>query len=224
MIEINLLPGAARKSRRPGLSLSLPSGDLLGSVDRYVLFAVAAWVLTLGVVAFLYFGVTGQQEEVDLAIEQAVQDSARFATLIETSDRLQARQDTVAQKLRVIQEIDAGRYVWPHIMDEVSRALPEFTWLTALVNVNMGGQPVFQLEGRSGNTFAVTQFMEDLEASPFIRNVALITMQQERLGENQVVNSFVLEASYEDPPPEFLETVPLFETGSETSNGQPASE
>ena len=28
--------------------------------------------------------------------------------------------------------IDEDRYIWPHILDEVSRALPPYTWITVL--------------------------------------------------------------------------------------------
>jgi hypothetical protein len=59
--------------------------------------------------------------------------------------------------------------------------------------------------------------MTNLEASPFLRGVDLISTDQVvdgSTGSNRVVNNFVLEFLYETPPSELLETVPLFDPGS----------
>jgi Tfp pilus assembly protein PilN len=38
----------------------------------------------------------------------------------------------VRRQLAVIAEIDSSRYAWAHVLDEVSRALPAYTWLTSV--------------------------------------------------------------------------------------------
>ena len=94
--------------------------------------------------------------------------------------------------------------------------LPEYTWLQELLQVSPGEPLIFRVVGQAGNNFAVTQFMENLEASLFIRNVELVSTEQEVLatgGINRIVSRFELEAEYERPPPELLETVPLFAAG-----------
>ncbi len=213
MIEINLLPGATRKKRRKrgaGISLSLPSVEKLPEFDRWILFIVASWIVAPALLGWLYFGVTGEKEDLTERIEQAVTDSMRYARLIEANQALEARRDTILDKLQIIQEIDTQRYVWAHVMDEISRVLPDYTWLTSLAQTTGGAEPTFLIEGRTGNFFALTRFMDDLEASPFIRGVRLTTTQQESL-EGRIVNQFVLQASYQEPPGEFIETVPLLE-------------
>ena len=89
---------------------------------------------------------------------------------------------------QIIQEIDGARYVWPHIMDEIARNLPEYTWLTELLQVSLGDELQFRLVGRAGNNFALTQFMENLEASLFIRGVRLLSTDQiiDEVGETGV--------------------------------------
>ena len=223
MIEINLLPGGKRKKkRRLGATPSFRLPGSLADFDMLSAFAVAAWIVGPLLIAWLFFSVRGETHDVEVALEQAVADSARYASIIETQAALRARQDTIAQKLTLIQEIDAGRYVWPHIMDEVSRALPPFTWLEAIDQVRTGSTVRFQVEGRTGSLPALTRFMDALEASPFLRNIELVTSEQARLGEdpNEVVNNFVLTGSYERPPIEMLETVPLFEQPADTMAGE----
>jgi Tfp pilus assembly protein PilN len=35
-------------------------------------------------------------------------------------------------QLNIIRAIDEDRYIWPHVMEEVSRALPIYTWLRSV--------------------------------------------------------------------------------------------
>ena len=65
----------------------------------------------------------------------------------------------------------------------------------------MGQDLRFRIAGRTGNNFALTRLMRNLEESAFIRNVTLIGAQQVTEGD-RVLSEFSLEASYETPPPE----------------------
>lgn len=216
MIEVNLLPGGKKRAvRRPTLSLKLPKVEAVPR-DPWVLGSTAVVILALAASAYLYLTTTNRREELAVSIEAAVADSARYSDLIQQNDALIARRDSIAQRVGIIQEIDGDRYVWPHIMDEVARALPDYTWLLEILQVSPGEPLTFRVVGQAGNNFAVTQFMENLEASLFIRNVDLISTEQEVVasgGISRIVNHFELEAEYERPPPELLETVPLFAPG-----------
>ena len=224
MIEVNLLPGG-KSNQRGGFSLKLPGfgkkprdkrPGAAAPRDKWVMAATLIGVLAAGTIGWLYRGTSTRTEELTLAIEDAVRDSTRFADLIAQTEGLRARRDSIGQKVQIIQEIDGERYVWPHVLDEVARALPEYTWLTALLQVEKGESLIFRLEGRAGNNFALTRFMENLESSPFIRDVRLVTTEQieEASGEGtqRQVHQFQLDASYESPPTELIETVPLFAT------------
>jgi Tfp pilus assembly protein PilN len=171
---------------------------------------IGAWVLGIGAGGWLFLDAADRRQELDLAVEQAVQDSARYSIIIKKLDGLRARQDTITEKLTLIQEIDAGRYIWPHLVDEVSRALPDYTWLTRIMATGEdGGQASFQITGRTGNTFALTRFLKDLESSPFIRGVQLTGTEIVRDASERMVYQFVLTARYEEPPEELITTVPL---------------
>ncbi|HEX6940228.1 MAG TPA: PilN domain-containing protein [Longimicrobiales bacterium] len=212
MIEVNLLPGASKRSARksprgPGLFARL--GKVEG-LDRWTALIVGGWIIGPGLIIWMFLSSSSRIDELSREVERAVQDSTRYAKLIAAQERLIARRDSIRQKLAIIEEIDRGRYVWAHIMDEVARALPDYTWLLRLQQV--AGEdlaPEFQITGRAGNTFALTRFMTDLEASPFIRSVRLATTQQVQDARGNVMQEFILVASYETPPPELIETVPV---------------
>jgi Tfp pilus assembly protein PilN len=181
--------------------------------DRWLLAVVAVAVITLGTAAWLWLGLSTDRGAVQESLAQAVQDSARYADLIAQTTELESRRDSILRRVSVIEEIDRDRMVWPHILDEVARALPEYTWLREITTIATS-PVVFQLNGRAGNTRAITLFMEQLQASPFVRSVRLITTQavveNQNTPQQQVVQAFELEVEYEPVPLEDLETVPLF--------------
>ena len=139
----------------------------------------------------------------------------------------------VAQ-VNLIKSFDDKRFVWPHIMDEVSRALPPYTWVTSMVQTNTittaqqpsgpppkggkSGPPAvdstsvprvqFKLIGNTVDIQALTRFMKVLEASPFIENVQL-ERSSIILVDGKEVTEFALSAAYQTPDPSSIKTVPV---------------
>ena len=68
-----------------------------------------------------------------------------------------------------------------------------------------------RIAGRAGTPFAITTFMRGIEASPFLRAVQLERTEQAPSEEDpdEIVYVFELLVTYEQPPIEELETVPL---------------
>ena len=233
MIEINLLPGAARKAKRRGAGFSLAGviGDVRSSIkDPFLIAAVASIVLAGGAVAGLYFTQTSTAASLTAREEQAVADSARFATVLRQRRQAEAKRDSVQSQLEVIRTIDSDRFVWPHVMDEVSRALPPYTWLKSLATSTpqsppQGAAPAaqgdsakaaapelemvrFRLVGNTVDIQALTRFMKLLEASPFIQNVQLARSEM-ALVDGKEVTEFTLEAQYERPDSSAILTAPV---------------
>jgi Tfp pilus assembly protein PilN len=195
------------------------------SLDRWV---VGSTLVAVGVVAgagYLYLDTGERKADLELDIQELEAQSANYADQIAKNDSLFELQYSLDQRVGIILEIDEDRYTWAHILDEVARALPEYTWLTQMIEVSSEDQLGFQIEGRSGNIFALTNFMTNLEASLFIREVTLVSAEQivEPVGlTNRALSRFMLEAYFERPPMEVLETVPLFDTSSAAPDVPPS--
>ncbi len=222
MIEVNLLPGGKKRSSKGrGFSFALPKfgGGGAPAMDPYILGAVAAGVVSVGLMVWLTLGVRSQKQDLQVQVTDAQHDSIRFADVIKRTNELRARRDSIARRVSIIQNIDENRYVWPHVMDEISRALPDYTWLTGVTQVSSDPNLQIRISGTSGSNFAITHFMRQLEASPFFTDVRLERSEQTMEKGNNLVYAFALTATYQSPPIDQLQTVPLF---NDQTGGTPA--
>lgn len=216
MIEINLLPGSVKKTKRRGTALSAgPLANLkMPQVDKPVAIAIGMWAVGLSLMAYLHLSSSGRLEQLTQDVAKARADSTRHALALETTIMLQGTMDTVARKVEVVQELDAGRYNWAHILDEIASNLPNYAWLINITFAESSDPkvPAFRITGRGGNAFALPAFIRALENSPFIMNVSLNS--SDAVVENdKTLHQFIIDGSFEQPPIDMIQTVPLIGPG-----------
>lgn len=225
MIEINLLPGARRK-KRSSSSASLNLGAVFGALasrlkDPWLAIAVVGVVIGLASSGAMY--VLQGREAAALEEQQrvAVQDSTRYAAVLAQRSAAESQRDSILRQIAVISAIDSDRFIWPHVMDELSAALPTYTWLRS-VSQTSASAPVSPEAAAAGETprlglrliaytvdiQAVTIFMKNLEASPFLENVTLGVSEQ-AVTDGKEVTQFTLDMQYSKPDGSAIRTVPL---------------
>ena len=223
MIEINLLPGQKRK-RRPGAGFSMPDfGQLAKSIkDPLLIGAVMSWVVAGALIGSIWLTETQKLDALEPELRQARSDARQFTLLIGEKRNMERLRDSLVDELQAIRAIDADRYVWPHIMEEVSRALPAFTWLVNLDHVaaapvvladgeTLGAAPVrFSIEGRTSDIRAYTRFVRQLGESPWLRDVVLGPTQTV-MEEERPMTSFQIQGTYQAADSAFIRTQPVTE-------------
>lgn len=214
MIEVNLLPdqqesGARRRIRRP--SVSSPFNRLSLGGDPWLTGLLAALVIVPALVLTLWLVQRAEARGLEARLADATADSARLADLRAVSDSLTERRQLVQDRMALIERLDRDRYIWPRIMDEVSRALPELAWLTNLRQMSQAPEVNFQIQGLAGNPLVITDFVRGLEASPYIAEVRILGSQQQEI-EGLAVQAFTLVARFYQPP-ELERTVPIVQAG-----------
>jgi Tfp pilus assembly protein PilN len=133
MLEINLLPGTKKPRSAGGFPFAASFAAIGSGVrDPWLLAATASVVASVAVVGLLFSSQSARATELEVRTENAVRDSTRYATVLAARRTLTAERDSVMRQLQIIRTIDENRYNWAHILDEVSRALPAYTWLTVL--------------------------------------------------------------------------------------------
>ena len=214
MLEVDLLRGGTKpQDRRP--RLALPQTAVAGlSPDPWTIGSGLMILASLSLALYFVISVRGREASLDKSLHAALADSVRSAALIEKMQTLEARRDSIAARVATIREIDARRYLWPRIMDEVARVLPGEAWLTSLGQVASDNDGIrFQVEGVTRGNVSLTRFWNGMESSPFIRGVQLVSTENVAAGSDDGRSGdlyhFVLRAGPEDPPPAMLDLVPF---------------
>jgi Tfp pilus assembly protein PilN len=143
MIEINLLPGDANKKKRAkatsgsGLKLQFHPGQWFAGLaakitDKYMLGAVGAAGASGALIVLLFISQTARAALLDARETKAVKDSAQYSAVLTAKARAEATRDSLYQQIAIIKSIDDSRYLWSHLMYEISNALPQYTWLTEI--------------------------------------------------------------------------------------------
>jgi Tfp pilus assembly protein PilN len=233
MININLRPGKRRK--RAGASFNFKG--VLDSVrdfstkvkDPLLLGAVAGWVCVLGFLGFVYLNNVRQLYSLEPRLEQARSENKRFKTFLADKRRQEKIRDSLLAQITVIRNVDGDRYIWPHLLDEVTKALPAYTWLVDLGSAAPAAaapvaaapagtaadsaapvQPelAFTLNGRTIDIQAYTRFLRQLEASPWIHNVTPVSAQTV-VEQERPVTAFSIRASYHPADSAYIRTAPF---------------
>jgi len=145
MIQVNLLPGSASKSRDRDFNLSgMISGAAANITDKFFVSAVSSAALSVLAVGFLFMGQASRERTLTEREAKAVQDSARYKIVLEAKAKAEATRDSLYQQVAIIKSIDDSRYLWPHLLEEISNALPQYTWLTTVTQTSAPPSSAFQ--------------------------------------------------------------------------------
>jgi Tfp pilus assembly protein PilN len=239
MITVNLRPGQKRK--RGGNSLK-GLMDKLGGLreltakvkDPLLMAAVGAWVVVVAGLGLVYLNNIRQLYVLEPRMEQARSENRRFKAFLADKRRQEKIRDSLLAQITVIRQVDGDRYVWPHLLDEITKALPAYTWLVdlgvssptnaaraAAQPAPKAGQPtakpdsvvvqpavMFQINGRTIDIQAYTRFLRQLEASPWITDVTPVSAQTV-VEKERPVTAFVIRASYNRADSAYIRTAPF---------------
>ena len=147
MIEINLLPGDGKKKRRATSTATKFEFNLKppawlasltqGITDKYMLGAIGTAIASGLLIALMFISQTARATMLEARETQAVKDSAQYGTLLNAKAKAEATRDSLYQQIAIIKSIDDSRYLWSHLMFEISNALPQYTWLTEVTQTSL---------------------------------------------------------------------------------------
>ncbi|HMA54653.1 MAG TPA: PilN domain-containing protein [Acidobacteriota bacterium] len=185
MIRINLLKPESKELKEATTSPSAPKVKTSNPGNLVFL------LLVIGLGAFYFF----QQKSFDrenALLAKARQEKSQLqyveAKLLEQS---QAR-EALDKKITLIESLNAQRDLAPRLMDEMSRRLPEWVWLTDIIYDAKG----IQIRGRALSNNLVADYIAALEASPQLMNVNLVSSTQKTTKADEYLE-FALRAAVE---------------------------
>jgi Tfp pilus assembly protein PilN len=234
MITVNLRPGLKRKRAGSPFAGVLAGAKAFGAKvkDPALIVAVVAWVGVGGWLGYTWLANTTELRALEPHLEQARAEHKRFKAFLDQKHKQEQIRDSLLSQITTIQSVDGDRYVWPHVLDEVTRALPAYTWLVDMSPVAAPPPPppppgqakdakkkpvvdttarpglLFQVNGRTVDIQAYTRFLRNLEASPWISEVTPVSAQT-IVEHERAVTAFTIKARFKQADSAYIRTAPL---------------
>ncbi len=226
MITINLKPGTKRQA---------PKGDPMAAFrERWqtlrdkvkepgLVLAGGTWLLVLVALAVLYLRTNARLGALEPQMQTAEAEYKRYHNFV-TEKKHEARaRDSILAQIGTISAVDQDRFVWAHILDEVSSAMPDFTWLTSvspiaatasLVDTDSTAAPpvTVLIVGQTNDLQNYTAFLRRLGESHWLTNVVPVKTETIIDKNNRPVTAFTVQATFTRADSTRIQTVPILES------------
>jgi Tfp pilus assembly protein PilN len=202
MIRINLLKPESKEIREApavaGPEIKAKKPFPLTTVFVVLIAAVlaAAFVLQKRMIS---------QEKTRL--QTAQEEKAKLQYVVAKLEELEQQKAVYEKKISLIVQLRALQDSAVKIMDELSRKLPDWVWLTEL---SFSGQTI-QIKGNALSNNLIADYIYNLENSPHFANVNLISSAQ-KSGRNTQFLEFSMTLSYVLPEAALALTKPEAKT------------
>ena len=185
MIRVNLTGAerAAQKQRK----VSAPGTP--GAVQAYLFLALFGGGAAL-LCAALWWYESAKIRDLDSRITVAEKRQKELQAIKVQVDALEAKRATFQKKVDLIERLKAEQTGPVHMLDEISKALPDFVWLTALDQTAAN----VKFTGESTGLTSIADFIAALERSGWFPNVDLASSVEA----NNIV-TYVLNSTFLNP-------------------------
>jgi type IV pilus assembly protein PilN len=158
MIRINLLAGEREKAPRKA-SAGFDIGQKVTLLCSLILLATA---LSVG---WWWWMLDRESARLTNDIASAERETARLKTILAQVAQFDRQKKQLQDRVQLIEQLRKGQGAPVHMIDEVSKAMPEMLWLTELKQD--GGD--LTLDGRCTTLTALSDFVGNLERSGYFR-------------------------------------------------------
>ena len=156
MIRINLLAverGAAKRAA------------LIPAAHRVTIAAGLILVVTVLGIGWWFWWLRSESQQVDHDIARAETDLAQVRSVLAQVQKFEAQRAQLQQRVTLIEQLRRGQTGPVHVIDEISKAIPDRLWLTELVQKGND----MTISGMTTSLTGVSDFIANLEASGWFR-------------------------------------------------------
>jgi type IV pilus assembly protein PilN len=167
LIKINLLTVDRERAKRKS---KFQIGQKITAACSLILVVAAL------VVGWWFWTLQRASADLDQQIADAERETQRLQSVIQQVAQFEGRRAQLQQRVTLIEELRKGQTGPVHLLDQISKALPDGMWLSDL---KQAGSDI-TLEGRCTSLNSLSDFVSGLEASGlFARPVEIIDSRVE---------------------------------------------
>ena len=188
MIRINLLAVERERTKRRAL---IPPAQRVTIGASLILLATA-----LGI-GWRFWSLRSESARVDEEIARAQGEQRQLLAVMTQVKKFEASKASLQQRVTLIEQLRRGQSGAVHVVDELSRAVPEFLWLT---EVTQKGDE-FTISGMTTSLTGVSDFIANLGASAWFKPpIELVDSQVDATQKaSEPIIKFSVKAKFNNP-------------------------
>jgi len=193
MIRINLLAVDRERTKR--------GGALIPAAQRVTIAASLILIGTALGVGWWFWSLHSTSARVDEELAKGEREMQQLRSVLAQVQKFEASKAQLQQRVTLIEQLRRGQSGPVHILDEISKAVPERLWLTDLTQK---GDDIL-LAGMTTSLTGLSDFVANLETSAWFKKpVDIVDSQVMTDAKNGDIFKFSIKAVFynpEAPPP-----------------------
>jgi len=193
MIRINLLAVERERTKR--------SGALIPAAHRVTIAASLIVLATFLGVGWWFWSLRQTSARLDADIAKGEVETQQLRSVLAQVQKFEARKAQLQQRVALIEELRRGQNGPVHLLDEISRAVPDRLWLTEM---SQKGDD-FIIAGMTTSLTGLSDFIGNLESSKWFKKpVDIVDSQVLTDAKAGDIYKFSIKATFynpEAPPP-----------------------
>jgi type IV pilus assembly protein PilN len=160
MIRINLLAVERGKTKRKAAR-----SFQITPAHRVTIGASLILIVTVLGIGWWFLSLRQTSAQLDRDIARAEQEAVQLRSVLAQVQKFEARKAQLTQRVTLIEQLRRGQSAPVHVLDEISRSLPERLWLTEMRQVGSD----FTISGFAASLPSVSDFVANLEATKWFK-------------------------------------------------------
>jgi type IV pilus assembly protein PilN len=187
MIRINLLAVERARSKKR---------VFIAAAHRVTIAASLILVATTLVVGWWFWSLRQHSSQLDEQLEQAEVETRQIRPVLEQVRKFESQKALLQQRVTLIEQLKKGQSVPVHLLDEISKSLPDRLWLNEMTQTGTD----FTLGGMTDSLSAVSDFVANLESTPWFKKpVEIVDSQVQSNAKSGDLIKFQIKAQFVDP-------------------------
>jgi len=192
MIRINLIAVERARARK---RILIPAAIRVTAGATIILLGTAA------LIGWWFWSLRQESIRVDEDLVRAESETRQIRSVLEQVRKFESQRALLQQRVTLIEQLRKGQYAPVHLLDEISKSLPDRLWLSEMEQT--GGD--FAISGVTDSLTAVSDFVANLESTKWFKKpVEIIDSQVTPDPKAGDLIKFQVKAQFVDPtaPPE----------------------
>jgi type IV pilus assembly protein PilN len=188
MIRINLLAVDRERTKR--------SGALIPAAHRVTIAASLIVIATFLGVGWWFWSLRQTSARVDADIAKGEVETQQLRSVLAQVQKFESRKAQLQQRVSLIEQLRRGQSGPVHLLDEISKAIPDRLWLTEMAQKGDD----FVISGMTTSLTGLSDFIANLEGSVWFKKpIDIVDSQVTPDTKTGDIYKFSIKATFNNP-------------------------